>query len=97
MNNTEKLYNQTVKEALKTIENLVKIAFSEDTRLTDFVLAMGSYTFHAKRKGIIDHYDFDKYPAIRPVFEFIDEWDEYLKLSGAGIWFKSDGTKITDW
>lgn len=96
-NKTQELYDKTVREALKHVEFLARQAFKEDSRITDCVMAMGSYTFYAKRKGIIDDYDFDKYPAIIPFLEFMDEWDEYLKLSGAGLWFKSDGTTLTDW
>lgn len=97
MSKVQKLYNQAVNEAMNEIEEMVKKAFIEDSRLTDFVMAMGSTTFHAKRRGIIDDTNTDKYPAIKPIFDFMDEWDEYLKLSGAGIWLKRDGTKLTNW
>lgn len=96
-NKTQELYDQTVEEALKHVESLVKQAFAEDSRITDFVLAMGSFTFSAKRKGIIDDSNYDDYPAIKPTMEFILEWDDYLRLSGAGIWLKRDGTKLTEW
>jgi hypothetical protein len=97
MSRTEELYNQAVDEAMRQVEEMVREAFKQDSRLTDFVLAMGSATFSAKRIGIIDDNYTDKYPAIKPVFDFLDEWDDYLKLSGAGVWFKRDGSTLTDW
>lgn len=97
MSKTEKLYNQLQNVALSELESLVKQAFKDDSRLTDFVCAMGSTTFCAKKQGIIDDFDKYKYPAIKPTFDFIDKWDDILKLSGAGIWLKSDGTKLTHW
>jgi hypothetical protein len=97
MSKTQELYDQTVNEALREIERLARQAFKKDKRLVGCVVAMGSFMFKTRGGEIIDDSDEDEYPATQPFFEFMDEWDDYLKLSGAGRWFKSDGTTLTDW
>ena len=95
-----KHYQAAETVALKLIEQRARKILKEHPKLKEFVMCMGSAQFTLKNRDVFDSYSTydDTYPRyLNPVFDLIDEWDRYLKLTGTPMRFTADGPKITNW
>lgn len=75
--------------------------------LVEFLMAMGTYYFIDNRGEIVSTLDEhrangnyvmrDSKAYFKKLNDFINEWDEILKLTGEGMRFKLIGKIVTDW
>ena len=89
----EKHYQQAVNLALAEVERLARKILAQHANLDEFVMAMGSV-------GFSDGYEelaIDERAYMKPLRDFINEWDGVLKLTGTPMRFTATGKKVTDW
>jgi hypothetical protein len=72
-------------------------------------MAMGSYFFTykdgradlqpmaQKMNKSFNYYYEDSKPYLKPLNDFISEWDKSLKMTGGAMRFTANSQKITDW
>jgi hypothetical protein len=84
--------------ALAEIERIArKVLRKHKSRLTEFVMAMGSATFTHKDGTNVGTNEWESFAGMRPLDKLLDEWDETLHLTGTPMRFTADGPKVTDW
>lgn len=101
-------YYKACEMASSKVEQMARTILRNHPHLDEFIMAMGSYSFTTKTGGNIDpissrmnssynyvYYDTHKY--LKPLNDFIGEWDQYLKITGEPMRFTATGKKITDW
>ena len=87
-------YTRARREALKHVEALARKILKQHPNLDEYVMAMGTAFFSDCYMETISVYD---RAYMRSLSKFLDEWDEYLKLTGEPMRFTADGKKMTDW
>ena len=94
-------YNKACELASLKVEQIARQILVEHKELDEFIMAMGSYFFTYKSKKRKDEhlsgYTEDSEPFLRPLNDFISEWDNYLKITGDAMRFTATGVKVTDW
>lgn len=98
-------YDKAVGLSLVIVENKARAILQQHSNLDEFIMCMGGWFFTSKRKDtrgqaiIIDPYDdIHRCPKyMTGLRRFIDEWDDYLKITGESVRFTANGEKITDW
>ena len=108
----ENHYAYACKSACDIVEKMARQILSEQRQLNEFVMAMGSYFFtykSKKRKGetldpisskmnsSYNYYYIDTETFLKPLNDFISEWDSVLKITGEPMRFTAKGEKVTDW
>lgn len=88
-------YEQAVNTALDTIERLARAILRQHTNLDEFIMGMGVASF--TRKDGEESLGMGDRSYLQRLREFIDEWDEVLRLTGHPMRFTADGPKITEW
>ena len=74
------------------VEELARKILRGHKNLDEFIIAKGGWMYTDKNGNDID----DK-PYMRELSEFIDEWDNYLKITGNPMRFTADGPVVTNW
>ena len=101
-----KLYAEAEKLALEEVERMARNILAKHKTLDEFIMCMGSWCFSVRdglkmRTGYIytssDYVDHTDLKYLEPFARFMDQWDEYLKLTGTPMRFTATGKKITDW
>lgn len=77
------------------IAEAIKI-LKKHPNLNEFISGMGLYHFIGKDDNSLLH-NLPKYIAESKLILFIDEWDDFLRLSGNPLRIKADGSVIRDW
>lgn len=105
-------YNKACELASLKVEQIARQILVEHKELDEFIMAMGSYFFTYKSKKRKDehlsgytqkmnkswqYYYEDSEPFLKPLNDFISEWDNYLKITGDAMRFTATGVKVTDW
>jgi hypothetical protein len=101
-------YKKAEKAASEYVEKMARQILREHKELDEFVMAMGTYFFTYKKGGNLDpisskmnssynYVYYDTEPFLKPLNDFISEWDSVLKITGDAMKFTADGIKITDW
>lgn len=92
-------YNTAVKLAMEEVERLARLAMSQDPVLEEFIMGMGTFGFAERLypKQTIYHDDPKKHPAIKPLWDFIEEWDRYMCLTGNAMRFTATGPVVREW
>lgn len=105
-------YNKTCELASLKVEQIARQILVEHKELDEFIMAMGIYFFtykSKKRKGqhLSSHtqkmnknwqyYYEDSEPFLKPLNDFISEWDNCLKITGNAMRFTATGVKVTNW
>lgn len=105
-------YNKAFELASLKVEQIARQILVEHKELDEFIMGMGRYFFTYKSKkrkgehlsGYIEkmnksgrYYYEDSEPFLKPLNEFISEWDDYLKITGDAMRFTATGVKVTDW
>lgn len=83
--------------ALAELERIARRILRRNKRLDEFVMAMGSATFTIKNSREQIGYSWSMPKYAKPLFDFLDEWDRILRLSGTPMRFTADGAKRTNW
>lgn len=95
----EALFNQAVAIGLKHVETIARDILKTHPELTEFTMAMGSYTFTESRpdNAVGIELGGDERDFFKPLFDFMNDWDKYLKLTGSPMRFTADGPVVTEW
>lgn len=81
--------------ALKFIEAEARKFLREHNNYNEFLMAMGQWFFTDKKGNVVDN---ERLPISANVLrDFIEEWDERLKLTGAPMRFTASGKMRRDW
>ena len=92
----DRLYDQTVNAALAEVERIARKILVEHPVLDEFIMGMGTWSFTSRRdKGMSWTYPDKTY--MKPMDDFICEWDEYLRLTGTPMRFTATGKVKTEW
>lgn len=88
------LLNQAEKIGLAEVERLARQAMKRYPRCKSFCMAMGGACFYDSTGHPID----DSHAAYKPLWTLLDEYNNYLKLTGCPMKIKGcDGPTLTDW
>jgi hypothetical protein len=102
-------YGKASDIALGLIEQRARAILRKKKNLNEFVMGMGVINFTDKNGEIVDHnhqtgYDeyldqsyYEPFRWAKPVTDILDEWDDYLKLTGTPMRFTADGPIIRQW
>jgi hypothetical protein len=102
-------FDRAVADALKVVEERARAIMRRNPRIKEFVMGMGSYTFWDINDNQIEMYhehyhqwgktvySYTSKHAYKPLTDFMEEWNEHLKLTGSPMRFTATGPVITDW
>ena len=104
----ENQFQDAERIALEIVEKMARQILQEHTELDEFVMAMGIYFFTYKKGGNLDpissemngsyeYIYYDTEPFLKPLNDFISDWDRKLKITGEAMRFTAKGRKITKW
>jgi hypothetical protein len=105
----EEHYMLASTEAALFVEEHARLILQRHPCLHEFVMAMGTWFFTKKKshsRSLVpgEHemvhptdYDAPKYIAKGKLARFINEWDEYLKITGEPMRFTADGPVVREW
>ena len=100
---------QAAAEARGEIERLARAILRKKAQLHEFVMAMGTWFFTNHAGKVVEHevehynpvstspYSHTPRRWVAPLWEFIQEWDEDLHLTGDPMRFTAEGPVITEW
>lgn len=86
-------YEKAEKTASEVVEKMARKILQEHNELNEFVMGMGTYFFTLKDGDNLD----ESSHILKPLDDFIGEWDSRLKITGEAMRFTVDGTKVTKW
>ena len=86
-------YLQAEDLALIEVERLARKILVEHSNLDEFVMGMGEAFFSDGYENLA----IDERAYMKPLRDFIGEWDDVLKLTGTPMRFTATGKKVTDW
>ena len=85
-------------DALYIIEKEARRILNEHDNLTEFVMTMGCAIFIDIDKNThANYYNEQEFDYIKPLWDFIEQFDNILHLTGNPMRFTATGPKITDW
>ena len=102
-------YQIAMDKSSEVVEKMARQILIEHPELDEFIMAMGSYFFTYKdskehlnpttqKMNSSYRYEYtDTEPFLKPMNDFIREWDGVLKITGDAMRFTATGDKITDW
>lgn len=101
-------YDKAEKTASEAVEKMARQILREHPELNEFIMGMGTYFFTYKKGGNLhpisskmnssyNYVYYDTEPFLKPLNDFIGEWDSRLNITGDGMRFTADGIKVTDW
>jgi hypothetical protein len=98
-------YNRAITLALHVVEVEARAILQAHKNLDEFIMGMGRADFTLKKAIITknfvlsagDYVDAYELKYLKPFYKFLNEWDDYLKLTDNPMRFTADGPKITNW
>ena len=87
------VYAETVRAAVAETERRARLVLESHAGIREFCMSMGCWVFSDLNDDEIDRND----PRLRSFAGFVDEWDEYLRITGTPVRFTRNGPRITDW
>lgn len=93
-NQIRKDYDAVVTLALQEVEDRARRILRRHPPLTDFVMAMGTAFFLTTDGSTLDPHE---RAYMRPLADFLVEWDDFLHLTGCPMRFTAEGDRVTDW
>lgn len=90
-------YKDLQDDALAEVERQARAILRRTATLDEFVMGMGTAFFtlrSGKPSTALENSDDHRIGVLR---DFIGEWDEVLRLTGAPMRFTARGEKITTW
>ncbi len=96
-------YDQARALAITLLEHRARAVMRSHRNCAEFICCMGSAFFVVKRAGALDgEINVDPCDSYAPAYmgrvaELINEWDDYLKLTGEGFRFTADGPVNRNW
>lgn len=92
----KRLYNQCGDMALDEIIKMAREIMIKHPKAKEFIMGNGTCLFVDENDNRINEGD-EIYKFFKDLYEFIDEWDDYLKLTGEPMRFTADGNIKIDW
>jgi hypothetical protein len=89
----QKLVDQAGQMAIEYVEFLARKILREHPHLNEFVMAMGACFFTEGRNTL----GLEERAYMKPLEDFIDEWNETFGITGCPMRFTANGQRITDW
>jgi hypothetical protein len=89
----QKLIDQAGQMAMEHVEFMARKILREHKNLNEFVMGMGTCFFSEGE----ENHRLETYAYMKPLEDFIDEWDETLGITGTPMRFTANGQKVTDW
>lgn len=91
-------YLRGVEFGLAAVERLARKAMKRHPKLEEFTMAMGAWFFSVPdRRRTVGADEADEFPGMLKLREFLEEWDDVLKLTGTPMRFTADGPVVRDW
>lgn len=100
-------YHQSAQIALDLVEKRARAILRQHPNLDEFIMGMGIWFFTRKvgtkdEKGIVieewmNNIVHEPLAYMKPVADLIDEWDEYLKITGEPMRFTANGPVVREW
>ena len=87
-------YDEAVRLALTTVERMARKILRDHPNLDEFVMGMGRAMFTTNDKQNLGT---EERAYMRPLDDFLTEWDRWLHLTGEPMRFTAHGPKITTW
>lgn len=78
----------------KVVEEMARDILRRHKNLRRFVMAMGSCFFEDKDGNTISTYERS---YLKTFDDFLNVWDDRIKITGCPMHFTADGPKITNW
>ena len=82
------------RKASEYVEATARSILRRNKTIKEFVMAMGSAFFYSRDGDVLE---LDDRKSFKPLKDFIEEWDDLLKITGEPMRFTADGPKVTDW
>ena len=89
----DKYYHIALYEAKVIIENEARKILKSDDSLSEFIMGMGTWFFTSTN----DMRRIDNEDIAPELADFIDKWDDYLRLTGIPMRFTATGVVVTEW
>lgn len=86
----EKYYMKAFNTAILLIEHRARLILKHHPELIEFIMGMGIYSWIDSNGNTIE-------VNFRSIDKIIEEWDEYLHLTGNPMRFTATGPVVTDW
>jgi hypothetical protein len=96
MNRKEKIsnyYNLAHNKAIELIIVCAKDIMKRNPEILEYCQAMGTWNFTELSGDFIDNDD----KRVKSISDIMDEWDEYLKLTGYPMRFTAKSEILTNW
>jgi hypothetical protein len=90
----EQCYDRAIDLASEIVEKMARKILRKDKSLHFFCMSMGLAIFVTKDDKNLG---LDEKKAFKELNAFVDDWDEYLKVTGEPMAFTADGPKVTEW
>lgn len=90
-------YSRAVREACKVVELLARELLLANPDMDEFIMGMGRWMIVLKNGDYIHDEQQYKYPKLKRLNVFIDDWDKYLCITGCPIRFTAKGKAKYDW
>lgn len=97
MNRTKRIrkdFDAVVDLALQEVEERARRILRRHPSLTEFYMAMGTAFFMTTDGTTLG---LDERAYMRPLADFLSEWDDFLRVTGTPMRFTADGDLSTDW
>lgn len=93
------LYTQAFVIGVKHVEKLAREILKTHPELSEFTMAMGAYCFSERRPAPATDIQLggEEREFFKPLFDFMNDWDRVLKLSGSPMRFTAEGPVVTEW
>jgi hypothetical protein len=88
----EKKYNEADELALEIVEDMARHILRKHLNMEEFVMGMGTAFFADENGGLLDGEKPYTKRYMKKLFDFIDEWDEFFKLTGTPMRISIDRT-----
>ncbi len=92
-----RLYSEASKLALILIESMARDILRKHPHLDEFVMGMGGCLFTTKDETRAGGISPDERSYMKPLNDFLDDWDDLLRMTGSPMRFTAEGNKRTEW
>lgn len=95
----ETYYDQASADASAFVEQEARALLHKHPCLQEFVMGMGLWSFSTQsgESHLPGFYTTPKYITNSRLGKFINQWDEYLKITGEPMRFTADGPVVREW
>ena len=91
-------YSKACELASQKVERMARAILQKHGNLDEFIMGMGTWFFSIKDKRYPNNHlsGIDR-AYLKPLDNFISEWDDFLKITGEPMRFTAFGKRVTNW